>query len=188
MARLGILIGVLLVVFPALFGTAVAAPSDPAGVVTEMVVKIKALRSSAPVVEYVHWETAFQGVSEAERVARGFRSPVEMKNYYTLLLGDPERFARSEVARQTAVVPPEQRAQVEKALEASLDQIRGARDRMREQFREIQFEVGEATISGDSARVVVTTKIGQETVQGPVDLIQREGRWYLPSVLFATSR
>jgi hypothetical protein len=162
--------------------------ADPAATVTQMVVKMKALRSTAPIVEFVHWDTAFQGISEAERSARGFKTPAEMREYYTLMLSDPEGFARREVALRAALVPPEQRAQVEKALESSLDQIRGASDRMREQFREIQFEVGAVKVEGDTARVTLTTRLGGTAAEGPIDLVLREGRWYLPSVVFATTR
>jgi len=164
-----------------------AANNSPAALVTEMVVKIKALRSSAPVVEYVDWDIAFERAPEAERNARGFRSSAEMRDYYFRLLSDPERFARQEVASRAALVPPEKRAELEQALQNSLEDIRAANDKMREQLRQIQFDVGEEKITGDTASVMVSTTLNGETSSGPVELIRKNGRWYLPSIVFATA-
>lgn len=164
-----------------------ASAGGPAALVTEMVVKIKALRNSSPVVEYVHWDTAFERLSEAERSARGFRSSAEMRDYYFRMLSDPERFARQEVAVRASIVPPEKRAELDRAFERSLEEIRASTAAIREQFQQMQFDVGEERIDGDTAQVMVATTLGGETNRGQVELIRKDGRWYLPSILFATA-
>lgn len=166
---------------------AIGAAPGPSDVVTEMVVKIKALRSAVPVVDYVHWETAYERLNEKERTARGFRTPFEMRDYYFRLLSDPESFTRQEVLSRIAGMPPEQRQQFDKVLEAALERVRETQAQMRERFRETQFDVGEAKIEGDTARVKLITMVDGRSMPGYIELVRRNDRWYLPSIAFATS-
>lgn len=154
----------------------------PADRVTELMVKLKAFRSPVVIIEFVDWESAFAGASEADRAKYGARTPLEMRRYYEQVLGDPEAYARREISRQLALVPADKRPIVEAQISEAVAQVRQNQDRYREFYRDFTFEVGAAEVTGDRAVVPLTTAFGGETFQERIPLIRRDKVWYLPSV------
>jgi hypothetical protein len=153
--------------------------------VAEFMVKTKTMRSPFGVIEYVDWETAFAGTTEAERAKFGVKSAAELERYFRRILEDPERFTRDEVSRQLLLIPPEKRPVVEKQLEEALVQVRLKQDAMREFYRALTFEIGKAEVQGETATVPLTTTIHGKTTENIVTLIKKKGQWRLPSVEFA---
>jgi len=162
-----------------------AEAGNPSDLVTEFMIKTKTMRSPVGVIDYVDWESAFAAASDAERAKFGVKTPADLERYYRRVLEDPERFTREEVSRQLLLVPPDKRSIVEKQLEEALVQVRMKQDRLREFYRGLTFEVGKATVQGDTATVPLSTTVGGETTENMVTLINKNGQWKLPSVEFA---
>jgi hypothetical protein len=163
-------------------GNAVAA-GNPEDVVNSMIKDLQKDGGPLGVVNYVDWQTAFDGVPEQERKGMGVNSPEELKTFYQKLYTDPSAFFQKQMSARLATVPADQQAAMKAQMDQMSAQMKVKFEQAKEDIKKTKFEVGSAKIDGDKAVVHVSTTLNGEKKEDDINLIKIDDKWYLPSLL-----
>jgi len=172
---------IMLLVFLATLNTAVA-QSTPQETIEKMTSEMIKQESPAPIVDYVHWATAYKSLTAEESAAMKVNSPEELKRYSKSMLEDPVAFMREQMQANLGDIPAEQRQFAEQAMAGMINMVEAEHKKMAEDMKNTTYKVGETTVNGDTAKVELLTTLDGETKTDTIELQKIEGRWYLPSL------
>lgn len=157
----------------------------PEQMVKEMVDRLKSSRNPVVILEYVHWPTAWERLGESDRRQMAVTSAEGLRAYYEQILNDPQAFARREVERAIAGMPPEQQRMATAGMSGMLEDLRQLTDRMRERIRETRYEIGVASVRDERGQVELRSTLDGRTERSLLEVIRVGNRWYLPGTEFA---
>jgi len=172
---------ILVLIFVASLNTALA-QNSPEETIQKMTSEMKKQKSAAPIVEYVHWETAFKTLTPEESAGMKVNSAEELKKYSKSMLQDPVAFMKEQMQANLGDIPAEQRIFAEQAMAGMIEMVETEHKKMAEEMKNTEYKVGETTIEGDVATVELLTTLNGETKTDSIELKKIDGRWYLPSL------
>ncbi len=160
----------------------------PEEVMQEIVTKIKAETNSAPIVEYVDWESAFKEAPEQQKEIMQIDSPEKLKEFYREVLKNPAAMMKKHVEMRMSQVPENQQAMMRATVAQMETVIKKKEEEMRTKIAETDYSVGTAKITGDDAVVPLTTKYKEEEKTHDVEFVLKDGKWLLSSPGFAVEQ
>ncbi len=164
-----------------LFSIVAWAANTPEQVVNEMLTKMKAAGNFSPVVEFIHWPTAYKQMLEGKPNAVFVASsPNELKEVVRKFVVAPSELVKEKFAPTMAALPEEQRKSMEAMLSQQLSKVDQEAKQRAADLVQATFKVKNTTVSNGGAKVEV-----EQTIAGKVDLWtlnlqQIDGEWYLP--------
>lgn len=172
------LVLVLLAVRP-LAASAEVRPADD--VLKEIIGKIKAKGDPSPVVEYVHWETAFKNATDDQKRVMNLKSPEDMKQIYKRMFESPSSVMKEKFAEQMKNVPPDKQQMMQQATARMQELMEQKENEVKERLKETEYKVGSASVEGNEAKVKLTQTYKTESKEDEVKFIKVDGQWLLPS-------
>jgi hypothetical protein len=161
---------------------AALAEQKPNEVLKELLDKIKSQSNASAVVDYVDWQEAFNKASEEQKKNMNVTGPEQMKQFYRQILESPAVNFRKQVEERLASVPAEQKPMMEQQLKRMEEVMRKKEEEMKEKIAGTTYEIGEAKIEGNAAKVKLTQTYKGETKEEDVQFVKSGERWLLPSV------
>ena len=79
---------------------AAAAVQTPSGLIKEMLGRVKSEKNYAVMLDYVHWPTVYANLKNQPEAKEHFKSPEELKQYFTNAIEDPEKMIREEMEKR----------------------------------------------------------------------------------------
>lgn len=162
-----------------------ALAETPEEVMQEIVTKIKAETNSAPIVEYVDWESAFAEAPQQQKEVMQIDSAEKLKEFYREVLKNPAEMMKKHVEMRMSQVPENQQAMMKATVAQMETVIKKKEEEMRAKISETDYVVGTAKITGDDAVVPLTTKYKEEEKTHNVEFVLKDGKWLLSSPGFA---
>ena len=157
------------------------AANTPEQVVNEMLSQMKAAGNFAPVVEFIHWPTAYKQMIEG-RPNSVFvaSSPVELKEVVRKFVTQPGELVKEKFGPAMAALPAEQRAALDTMLAQQLAKVDAQKKAREAELVKATFRIKKSEVTGGKAKVEV-----EQTMDGKIDfwslnLQQIDGSWYLP--------
>ena len=165
-----------------LFASTASAAPTPETTVKEIVDKIKAAASPSPIIEYVDWDGAFQGLPEEQKAMMKITSSSEMKGLYRKILEDPIAAMKEKMKEQMATIPAEQQAAAQQQMAHMEEMIGQQKAKMTEQIKATEYEIGKSTVDGDKATVKLTQSYQGQKREEEIALVKKGDKWLLSSV------
>jgi Domain of unknown function (DUF4878) len=165
------------------FAQIAVAADSPEDVVTKMVADLKKDGGPLGVINYVHWQTAFDGLPEQEKKGMGVNTPEELKTFYQNLYTDPSAFFQKQMTARMGNVPAEQQAAMKAQMDQMSAQMKEKFAKAKEDIKKTDFEITNSKIDGDKAVVHVSTTLDGAKKEDDINLIKIDDKWYLPSLL-----
>lgn len=168
-------------------GPGVAAPT-PEGTVQEMLTRLKQERDPAVMLQYVHWQSAFDNFPSAQRQEMGVDSPAAFQKYFENFFKDPSHFMREQLRGRLDALPENQRAAVQSQMDHMVQMFAEKRKEMDEKMGRTEYTIGSVDKQGNAATVEITSSLdgNQRTQRIPLEFI--DGRWYLPTMKFVQDK
>ncbi len=160
----------------------------PEEVMQEIVTKIKAEENSAPIVEYVDWDSAYAEAPEQQKQLMQLDSPVKLKEFYREVLKNPAAMMKKHVEMRMSQVPEDQQAMMRATVSQMETVIKKKEAEMKDKIAKTEYNVGTAKITGDDAVVPLTTTFAGEEKTHDVDFVLKDGKWLLSSPGFAVEQ
>ncbi|MCC6931868.1 MAG: hypothetical protein IT292_01245 [Deltaproteobacteria bacterium] len=130
----------------------------------------------------VHWQTAFDNLSDYQRQTMKVGSPQALENYYVRLFDDPAGAIKAQLEDYTVGMNDE-------AKKLNAEQINRVASLMKTQIEEgkqklksVQYEIGQADIKDNRAIIKLTSIHAGKTAETYVKMIRIGDRWYFPSL------
>ena len=149
--------------------------------VEEILSKMKAAESPAPVVDYVDWKGAYEKMPAAQRQAVGVESAEGLRSFYSKMMTNPKEVMEKKLEEQLASMPEEKKSMMRASMGRMEQMVDQRQEMMRKQLAETEYKVGEATMEGEVATVPITQTHNGETKQRDIKLTKVDGRWLLDS-------
>ena len=159
------------------------AANDPTDTVKAAIEAIKQTGDPAAMIEYVHWDTAFADLPAEQKKSMKVSSGAELKNFFLQFFKDPSIMIKPKIEEMKAKVPAEKQAQFEQQMLALTTTMQQKLAEAKEKLKTIQYEIGKATVVGDSASVPLTSTIDGKSSTKELKLINIDGKWYFPSLM-----
>ena len=154
----------------------------PEETLNKILSEIKSSASTAPVVNYVDWDKAFESLPEDRKKIIAVSSPDEMRSYYESILKDPLAVMEKQYEKKIAGLTPEQKPIFEQNFARLKDILEKKSKEMEKRISESEYEVGKAEIKGSKAAVPLKRKYIGKTIEENVVLEKSGDKWLLPTV------
>lgn len=158
----------------------------PDQLLKELVDKIKAAGNPSPIVEYVKWDEAYKNIPEDQKQAMNIKSPEEMKKIYEKMLRSPSEMMKQKMEPQIKEAPPERQQIMQQAVTRMQELMAQKEKEVRERIAATTYNVGSATISGNTATVKLSQIYQGETTEDDVKFIKSGDSWLLPTASIVT--
>lgn len=165
-----------------LYFPGVVAADSPKETVEAMVSKLKESGSPAAIVDFVHWQSAFETVDAQQRQIRNVNSPEQLRKQYLDLFNNPNAIFREQMDRMKAQMPPEQQQMVEAQMAQAETMLQTMMTDMKAKLAKTEFSIGEVKEEGDSATVELLTTSDGESESNTLKMIKVEDKWYLATL------
>ncbi|MCB0354454.1 MAG: hypothetical protein KDD64_13045 [Bdellovibrionales bacterium] len=149
--------------------------------VWQMVSKMKSEGAMGPMLDFVHWPTAFEGFPVSERAKLGITSPEKMHEYFSSVLSNPERLPGMMMEKLSAL-PPQEREKVEKNMNELVTIMKRKQAEMKEKIQRTSYSIGEVSVQGGSATVELVSTLDGQSKHTVLPMELHEGKWYLPTM------
>ncbi|MCB0322401.1 MAG: hypothetical protein KDD69_02475 [Bdellovibrionales bacterium] len=173
------------VLFCSLNAVSTAAAETPEDVLKEIVTKIKAESNTAPIVEYVDWETAFSKAPADQKTMMQIGSPEDLKSFYREMLQDPSAMMRRHVEKRLGEASPDQQAMIQATMAQMETEMQKREDEMKKRISETEYTVGESKVDGEEATVELSSSYQGDTKTHEVRFVKSGEKWLLASPGFA---
>jgi len=165
-----------------LFISSAHAELAPDALLNKIVAEVKQEGSQLPLINYVHWETAFQALSSAEWRALDVDSSEKLKNHYLVLYSNPKAFVEKELDKRIQEASAEHRAQIEQQRERIIQSAVADFMAQRRRLAQMNYQVGVERITGNRGSVELITSLNGVESKQDVQFTQVDGQWYLPKM------
>ena len=155
---------------------------SPEETVTRILAEVKRTGSPAALIPYVDWETVFYSIPQKQRLNNRLQNAADVQKYYQQILQNPANYLEKQFEKKMAQVPEDAKSQLEVKLQDLLAKLDAEMSKVKKQMLTLEYQVGQAVVSGDKAEVPVQATISGQKKQERVKLVKRRGRWLLPSL------
>jgi hypothetical protein len=166
--------------------TALGAAS-PEDTVKEITTKLKSEGSPVAVLDYIHWEKAFDEFPAPAKAELGIKTPEDLRVHLKDALTDPSAFIKRSMESRRAKLPPEQQPMIDAMMAPLAEQVKKQFADAQSKLKRTEFEVGKAEINGANASVPLTAKVDGESRTDTVRLVKVNDAWLLESLKMAES-
>jgi len=165
-----------------------SAQAAPEEMVIEMVDRLKSERDPSVLLEYVHWDTAFDNFPEEQRREIDVSSPGEFRGYFEGFFRDPANFIQKQMKGRMAGMTPEQQQMMQAQFEQMAASMVEKRRKIDEKMSRAEYKVGQIDLKGNTATVELITSLDGQTRSQSLPLELINGKWYLPTMKFVDGK
>ncbi|MCB0318121.1 MAG: DUF4878 domain-containing protein [Bdellovibrionales bacterium] len=162
-----------------------ASSSTPKEIVQSVVEEMKASGSPSPILDHVHWPTAYSSFPAAERRAMGVNSPEELKSHMRSVMSNPKAFMQQQMDARIGGMPQQQQEMMKQAMLGMMSQVDEKIKEMKQKIVNTEYEISNEIISGNNATVDITALLDGNVKNTTVEMRKIDGEWYFPTVDFA---
>ena len=158
------------------------AGSTPEATVHSAIKELKSTGQPSAILNYVHWQTAFNQMSPMYRAQINADSPEALKSFYSKALKDPSEAMKGTLEGYASQLPPEQQAMMKQQMEKLGAMMKQRLDEAKKKLVEADYEIGKASVEGNDATLKLVATRGEETRSHDLKLIKIGEQWYFPSL------
>jgi hypothetical protein len=160
------------------------AEASPESTVKSMVSDIKKEKSSAAVLKYIHWPSAFESTSTEDRKMMNINTPEDLKQYASKMMKDPAKAMREHMESSLEGMPESQKDMARETMSGMIAMMEEGQKEAAAELERTSFKVGDSKIDGDEAVVDLFITVDGETKKEEVNLKKIDGSWYMNDLAF----
>ena len=162
-----------------------AAEVGPKETVEIVLQQIKQKGGPAGMMDYVHWDSAYNNLPEIEKKNFNVQSSSELKELYKVMFENPDLFMKQQMRKRFGNLEPNQKAAFETQLDQMANMMKEKIKEQKDKMARTNFTIGDVDVEGDNATVKVTSALDGKTKQTDVKLVKIDGKWLFPGFQMA---
>ena len=157
----------------------------PKEIVESVVEQMKSQRSPTPILDHVHWPTAYKSFPAEEKRAMNVESPEELKAHMKSVMANPKDFMKKQMNTRIGGMPKQQQDMMKQMMTNMMSQMDAQISEMRRKIGETEYQISNEQINGSAASVDIAANLDGKVRNTTVQMEKIEGRWYFPTIDFA---